>query len=898
MATGRVKTERLEEMKKSPLFFLRRYIHEYRDNNGNLQEKIEWKSTDKDITASFTDNRWDDVRLEFSLAVIDRFDEPTVDPEKENQELPANISFEFHAMQSNREADWLQIIQNAINRKKNPIDKYWMRELLWVLNWRYIDSNALNKALRRCEQPIIHQVLTWISTIAKCLSQNKQAFLSSFLNTYHIDYKVSTPTLLKEAYDSLGVANNPMIQRVEEPYRNIFDWVDGICKSLEFFGSVSDSSHCSNLWLEFVHWMKNETALSDYSRIKQIVAMVSEPVRLEIMKRYFHDVRIGNTQFDLTIIDQFRSNDYSHFIRYRDCIQNPGNPTDLTVPLLADNILTLIKTNGKAFQSFDGMLDFIMQNTDVSNPSTSFRLDRFIPVCHGGAVYNKSDFSGFIDYAIVCEIDESKFSENNLKTTIEELLLHSRAQKKYVCSSENRYLNEAYNAKCFDFNCESIERHENVWWIISDHSCLVNLFLQNKLYQTQDRKVRPVEFDDSWISTDVLSQSIREIVGMYEQLGNGRFVIPSTKANTFETRLIRHYSKPISLRVIPSHNALIGLDFDIFGIWAELQKQLSTEEIRSRNDHYKQLHEEYKQKETAEVRKRVVNSLTKELDTSITNDCFFEIPYDRNRWNELRNRYYYKSIHKDENSLNEFLCKQHINQYPPFCAPKLASTRNEIIDFPYYFWCRGNECFHNNLRDQTLETCKDWKNYSLYHFTEIVGYPKIKLTEAGFEPDESIREFIGIANKAIQKFKRLKCRDCGHLIFTDRNYGYNRYNYFACQNPSCKQYLKTVYLNFCHQCKKGLIDSRDSVRCPNGWYICPTCLSCCNDQQYERQAQRYVIERRPIPPRIQSMLGKGHNDKKEYFCYQCGVLLEEVMVENEMKILCPNCHRDFTEALR
>ncbi len=247
MATGQIKTERLGEMKKSPLFFLRRIIHEYRDNKGDLHDEIRWESTDKDITASFTDNNWDDARLDFSLAVIDRFDEPEVNPDDKEQQLPASISIEFHAMDSKRESDWYWLIQNAINREANPIDKYWMRELLWVLNWRYIDSNALNHALQRFEQPVMLQVLGWISKLSKCLSQNKQAFLSSFLNAYHINYTVNPTKQLKEAFTSLGVANNPMLPQISEQYRNMFDWADAVCSALDFYGSFPDNGHFSNL---------------------------------------------------------------------------------------------------------------------------------------------------------------------------------------------------------------------------------------------------------------------------------------------------------------------------------------------------------------------------------------------------------------------------------------------------------------------------------------------------------------------------------------------------------------------------------------------------------------------------------------------------------------------------
>ena len=150
-----------------------------------------------------------------------------------------------------------------------------------------------------------------------------------------------------------------------------------------------------------------------------------------------------------------------------------------------------------------------------------------------------------------------------------------------------------------------------------------------------------------------------------------------------------------------------------------------------------------------------------------------------------------------------------------------------------------------------------------------MGFPKLHMTVAGYEPDPSVWQFIAITNKVMQKFRRLKCRACGHMMFTERTSGFNRYNYYECVNPTCAEVRIPVYLNFCFKCKKGLIDSRDTKQCPNGWYICPTCLACCDDEQYERQAQRYILTKRPVPSRIQEKRGHGHNDKGEYFCPQC-----------------------------
>ena len=115
---------------------------------------------------------------------------------------------------------------------------------------------------------------------------------------------------------------------------------------------------------------------------------------------------------------------------------------------------------------------------------------------------------------------------------------------------------------------------------------------------------------------------------------------------------------------------------------------------------------------------------------------------------------------------------------------------------------------------------------------------------------------------------------------------------------TCSEAWKPVYLSYCYKCKKGLIDSRDTKRCPNGWYICPcpTCLACCDDAQYERQAQRYILSNRPIPDRIKKMLGHGHNDKGDYFCPNCGTHIEMVQDEHGNYFRgCPTCHQKFNE---
>ena len=204
----------------------------------------------------------------------------------------------------------------------------------------------------------------------------------------------------------------------------------------------------------------------------------------------------------------------------------------------------------------------------------------------------------------------------------------------------------------------------------------------------------------------------------------------------------------------------------------------------------------------------------------------------------------------------------------------------------------GKECFKNTLEDQTLQNSTSWDNYTIFHLCEIIDFPQIHNSTNGCEPSENITKFIVVANKALKKFKRLKCRTCGHLIYAIKEDSFNRSNYYACINSNCTEYNKSIYLNYCYKCKKGLIDSRDSKQCPNGWYICPTCLACCNDQQYDRLTQRYVLSHRPIPERIKEKIGYGHNDKGLYFCPNCGLQLE-VFFDNKGKLvnaICPNCN--------
>ena len=189
------------------------------------------------------------------------------------------------------------------------------------------------------------------------------------------------PQMLTEAVQFL--------QKETEPdKKNLFQLIDEFLEE-KFSEAYADKiGETNNSLLQLVCWFSNEKKLADYNSLIPLFALVSEKTRLDIVKRYFHDVRCGNTTFDVRLLQQFVDNKFDDFIRYRYCTETPSDKVILTVPLLCDNIITLYNSNGGTFQTFDGILDFAMTHCDQAHPDINFDLARIIPTCEHSAVYN------------------------------------------------------------------------------------------------------------------------------------------------------------------------------------------------------------------------------------------------------------------------------------------------------------------------------------------------------------------------------------------------------------------------------------------------------------------------------------------------------------------------------
>ncbi len=191
-----------------------------------------------------------------------------------------------------------------------------------------------------------------------------------------------------------------------------------------------------------------------------------------------------------------------------------------------------------------------------------------------------------------------------------------------------------------------------------------------------------------------------------------------------------------------------------------------------------------------------------------------------------------------------------------------------------------------------------------------MGHRLLQLTAKGNIPLEIVSNFAAEVRQAERLYARLVCRTCGHMIFASRGSILNGSRFFSCLNLSCPQYRQEIYLSQCNTCKRGLIDSRDSKKCENGWVICPSCLSCCNDNLFDAIVAKHRRNGN-IPQRLLNYVGRGHNNKNEFFCPICATPLQTITIEevkmkedgteekNQVNGLgCPQCHKIFEKELK
>lgn len=190
-----------------------------------------------------------------------------------------------------------------------------------------------------------------------------------------------------------------------------------------------------------------------------------------------------------------------------------------------------------------------------------------------------------------------------------------------------------------------------------------------------------------------------------------------------------------------------------------------------------------------------------------------------------------------------------------------------------------------------------WEDYTMLDFLKILSVD----TSSPHAKDEYYK-FIGTLNRFNRLLERMYCEECENILYpmNQSNYAYYRVVRFHCENPKCSKSDKTkkeneIYLHHCMNSKcTGIIDSRKSMKCPNGLYICSneSCGCCCSNEMLNRVLNNLRTTGGYIHPNLLNAVSNelGHMDRAEHFCYKCGELMEEIA--NEM-FRCNSCNTEY-----
>lgn len=578
--TVEISTEVYEELRKYPLFFVKYYKDIRTDENGREYDYSLWKSVNSDYSISFpAQSFWNRKNgyclcLAESATYVEKRDLHGKTYMDEKQ-----VNMVFHDV-SNSVQDYIICLNSCISRSQNKEDKYFFLEILWLLDKTFIDVNHLTEAIKKYDSKFIPCILNILRHIGYCLSVKKQNILKKVCTSLNGRYDVYTPQILTEAFQFIQ-------KETDTDKKNLFQLIDEFFEDGFGIAYADKIDKTNNPLLQLVCWFSNEKKLYDYNSLIQLFALVSEKTRLDIVKRYFHDVRCGNTTFDVHLLQQFVDNKFDDFIRYRYCIETPSEKVSLTVPLLCDNIITLYNSKGETFQTFDGILDFAITHCDQAHPDINFDLAGFIPTCEHSAVYN-TYFKGFIDYQLIRKLNASKLSNENLLITIRSILDKYGQRLSYpICKyDKNKKIETTILEKCKSvfkdkttngssqpnrIQCPGIGILYEEKWILKEDDKITEIL---KTFIPSDSSLRNINsqyyVDIQDVSVAMLRKYVNSLPQKYKMIGEDEFLVPSYKEETYDLFLIKTLSEILRMRIVPQKGALVGLRFDVFGYWKEI----------------------------------------------------------------------------------------------------------------------------------------------------------------------------------------------------------------------------------------------------------------------------------------------------------------------------------------
>ena len=911
--------ERYNELQKNPLVFCKYGSVNVPDEIGYNHATEAWTSCDQTIRFMAYEKDLPKNESGRKLFVIGQQIRPNgkVDEKKEDQD---DVKFEIVEFDPAKVIDWQYVFNDCLYNYKSGNTRHCHMALFWALYTASWDKEVIRQALSQITSESAKTACSYISANIFVFALNKQYILVDLLKEINPNIQpLGIPEIdaaLKEIASEKDFSNFGFYQKV--------DYILAFGKQSEEQGQLEKLYRTSrNGFINFKYWM-NHTGhkFYNYDFLEIVYSYVNSLTQLSIVKRYLHDVRIKLIEIDYTLIQNMRDTRCQAFVDIRYFITTPGDNIDLVAPMFCDAILTLKKSEGKKIQDFNGILDFAVSHSNKAYPKIDLGIRHFLPTCDGGLMHNSS-FYGFIHYALIYTFDKSKLTEESLKQTVDYLInRYASLQYHDVCKSDNhkalspsdsekcrkvittfnnKYVNGKITKQVLKYACPSIS-HEPikpyVWKRTPGSSDqILSLFIDN----IESKEYLRLED----INIDKLKKSLlmwgRKYNSFYFMNGNPSKILREKEVSL---HIALSYYSPTEMEIYPNDSMFYSSKKSFLGVWNpnDISPNQKPEEIAQRA-------------ESSIVYANTFESLKKMFPDAEFGKDYVKLPFDNAELNKIKAFYHYRQHDFDPEKgysetpyrNKEFLSPRKI-QGVFYCTPKVADNREKVSNLPF-FWCRSDECFCNMLDDQTLNRQSEWKQYTLYHAAEILGYKLIEVTDKGNIPVEAVANFAGEVRQAERLYARLICRSCGHMIFSTRGSLLNGSRFFACVNSQCRQYRKEIYLSQCNNCKRGLIDSRDSKKCENGWVICPTCLACCNDDLFDRLIERHRRNGR-VPFRLQESQGKGHNNKNIFFCPNCGTQLGDIIVEDKVRLDdgtediiqstvfgCPQCNRTYEKEL-
>ena len=214
-----------------------------------------------------------------------------------------------------------------------------------------------------------------------------------------------------------------------------------------------------------------------------------------------------------------------------------------------------------------------------------------------------------------------------------------------------------------------------------------------------------------------------------------------------------------------------------------------------------------------------------------------------------------------------------------FCEGRLANKKHQSLGREFW-WCCNQPCFSNC---ETKHTPEAWENYTLLDFLSILGFNLDDGNRVGdYIEKGKYYQFISTINRFNRLLEKMYCSKCNDILFPieDSHFSHYRVVRFHCENTECSEHHVEVYLHHCLNGKcNGIIDSRQSKKCPNGLFICSNekCGCCCSHNMMERRLQNLETTGGYIHENLKYAVNRklGHLERAEHFCYNCGNSMDE-----------------------